>query len=191
MSVWVDFLVQAAAGLVGVFAGVLLALLTERRRMAGEQGRTQAKLHDELAGVRGVVLASVVRNTSEAKKIRGILSDAGDQYLFRVNFELAVWEAAQSNYVRLAPLEERVVFTRFFDQVRRLDRLVDFCRQSRAESVPGSLKVDRESAELKEMEARLLDAAEDLRLAGVVLVTDFGEDMHKRLLGVAPKTPPA
>ena len=186
MGVWVDFAVQAGAGLVGVFAGVVLALFTERLRRRAEDARLAARETAQVADLRRAVLGSVVRNASEAKRVKGALGDTTDDYLFRLNIELSVWESTKQQFMQRAQLDERIAFTRFFDEVGRLHRLVDFVRQARADSVAGSVAVDRSSPPLQAMESRLTEIAEDVRLAGVILVTDHGEAMHKRLLGVTP-----
>jgi len=129
----VDFVVNTAAGLVGVFAGVVLALWTERQRDAKQATKEQAGLQQDLAHSRRLVLSSVVNNTSEAKRLGSVLETDEDPYLFEVSFELAVWEATQIQFMRLAALDERVALSRFFDQVRRLQRLIEFHRQLRVQ----------------------------------------------------------
>lgn len=185
MAVLTDFIVEASAGILGVFAGVVLALWTERKRRAHEEARQAERLDIQLADIRDVILSSVVRNTFEAKRLQGLLVDADDPYLFGSAFELAIWEATHEQFVQLASLEQRVLLTRFFDQVRRLMRLIDFQRQVRADvevRVPVQDAGDR--ALLEGITSRLKTVAEDMRLDGIVIVADHGGAMHKRLLGL-------
>ena len=37
---------------------------------------------------------------------------------------------------------------------------------------------------MEDLEARLREVAGDIRIDGLVIVTDLGDDMHKRLLGI-------
>ena len=87
--------------------------------------------------------------------------------------ELAVWEAAQSQFVRHAPLDDRILLSRFFDQVRRLARLLDFYRDVRAEIGPEQNEAAPRTCENIAM--HLAEVAEDVRLDGVVIVTDHGD----------------
>ena len=96
--------------------------------------------------------------------------------------ELAVWEAAQSQFVRNAPLDDRILLSRFFDQVRRLARLLDFYRDVRAE-----IGHEQNEAALRTCEniaMHVAEIAEDVRLDGVVIVTDHGDATQKRFLGL-------
>lgn len=185
MELVTKFTLETAAGLVGVFTAVVLALWTERRRRARAEAEEQARLANELARSRTMVLTSVVKNTSEAKRLRNILDEDDDHYLFDVSFELAVWEATHAQFVNLAPLNERVLLSRFFDQVRRLVRLVEFHRQVRSQLEVRQVPLDSGDRALqRELVRGLLSAAEEVRLDGIILVTDLGETMHKRLLGL-------
>jgi hypothetical protein len=173
------------ADLVGVFAGALLALWADRRTRARHAAHARAELEEDLAQSRKLVISSVVKNTSEAKRIRSVLALDEDPYLFQMSFELAVWEATQAQFVRIASLDERVLLTRFFDQVKRLNRLIEFHRQVRAELEVRQMGLDSgDRALLEDLVERLNDVADDIRLDGLVLVTDFGDPMHKRLLGM-------
>ena len=192
MDLVVNFLVETVAGLVGVFAGVVLALWIERRRRERQTAEEKASLREELAQSRKLVLSSVVKNTSEAKRLRGILSDGNDPYLLHLDFEMAVWDATNAQFVSIASLEERVALTRFFDQVRRLVRYASFLREVRAQaelSVTGLDEGDRSL--IAGIEEKLCLLADDIRIDGVVVVTDFGDAMHKRLLGMHSGGPPA
>ena len=181
----IEFLVELSAGLVGVFAGAALALWTDRRARTQRAAEEKARLEEELAGSRKLVLSSVVKNTSETKHLSRLLEGEDDPFLFRVTFESAVWEATRSDFVKIATVDERVLLTRFFDHVRRLSGLIDFHRNVTAELeiTPGAPDAgDREL--LKNLRARLAEVANEIRIDGLVIVTDLGDAMHKRLLGI-------
>ena len=89
MQLVADFLVNTAAGLVGVFAGVVLALWTERVREARQKRKEEGALEQDLVHSRRLVLSSVVKNTSEAKSLGTTLETSEDPYLFEISFELA------------------------------------------------------------------------------------------------------
>ena len=181
----IEFLVELSAGLVGVFAGAALALWTDRRARVQRAAREQAKLAEELASSRKLVISSVVKNTSETKHLSRQLSGEDDPFLFRVTFESAVWEATRSQFVRIASVDERVLLTRFFDHVRRLNKLIDFHRRVRAELEISPAAIDAGDRKLLEdLRARLLEVANEIRLDGLVIVTDLGDALHKRLLGI-------
>ena len=185
MDLLANFAVETVAGLVGVFAGVLLALWTERRRRAAAAVQERAAQENDLAEARKLVLTSVVKNTSEAKRVRSRLEEDKDPYLFGLVFETAVWEATREQFVRIAPLDERVALARFFDQLRRLVRSVEFLREVRAQIEVGGAEMDEGDRQLLDgIRAQLCDTADDVRLDGVVIVTDLGDSMHRRLLGM-------
>ena len=194
MNPVVAFALDTAAGLVGVFAGVILALWTERKREARQTAKEEAALEQDLVHSRRLVLSSVVKNTSEAKRLGHVLETDEDPYLFQISFELAVWEATQIQFMRLASLDERVLFSRFFDQVGRLMRLMEFHRQLRVQLELRQSALDAGDRSLLDQSAqRLRVVAEDVRIDGLVVVTDMGEPMHKRLLGMheVPEDSPA
>jgi hypothetical protein len=187
-----DFFVEATAGLLGVFAGVILALWIDRRARTRKVAEAEATLQEELARSRKLVISSVVKNTSEAKRLRALLVSNEDPYLFQVGFELAVWEATQAQFVRIASLDERVLLTRFFDQVRRLNRLIEFHRGVRAQLEIGQMGIDAgDRALLKDLVRRLKSVADEIRIDGLIVVSDLGDPMHKRLLGMQDPATPA
>jgi len=180
-----NFLVELTAGLVGVFAGAILALWADRQARARRAADAEAELQEYLAQSRKLVISSVVKNTSEAKRLRAALASNDDPYLFQVGFELAVWEATQAQFVQIASLDERVLLTRFFDQVRRLTKLIDFHRQVRAELEIRQIGLDAgDRALLDDLLSRLRAVADEIRIDGLVVVSDLGDPMHKRLLGM-------
>jgi hypothetical protein len=180
-----NFVLELSAGLVGVFAGAILALWADRGARARRAEEVEAKLKEDLAQSRRLVISSVVKNTSEAKRLRGVVDSGADPYLFQVGFELSVWEATQAQFVQIASLDERVLLTRFFDQVRRLTTLIDFHRQVRAQLEVRQTRLDvGDQALLDDLMKRLKGVADDIRIDGIVVVTDLGDPMHKRLLGM-------
>jgi hypothetical protein len=191
LNVAIEFFIQLTAGLVGVFTGVILALWRERRRKARQDADEQAQRAQELAETRRLIMTSVVKNSSEAKRLRALLGNDDDPYLFQASFELAVWEALQSHFMKLASLDERVLLTRFFDQVRRLQRLIEFHRRIRADIEVRATRLDTGDRKLlSDITDRLRTVAEDVRLEGIVLVSDYGEALHHRLLGLKKPAPP-
>lgn len=192
MDVWIEFFVEAAAGLVGVFAGAALALWADRRARRHRSEQASVKQQDDLANARRLVISSVVKNTSEAKRLVKALNEDKDPYLFRVSPEQAVWEATRAQFVRLASVDERVLLTRFFDHVRRLTGLMEFHRSVRAnlEIRDAEFGTD-ELRPVQDLQERLKEVASDIRIDGLVIVTDLGDSMHKRLLGIKVATDPA
>ncbi len=181
----IEFLIELSAGLVGVFAGAALALWADRRARAHRADAEQARLEEELANSRKLVISSVVKNTSETKHLGRLLECEEDPFLFRVTFESAVWEATRAQFVRIASVDERVLLTRFFDHVRRLSNLIDFHRRVRAELEISPAPPDAGDQKLlDDLRTRLREVANDIRIDGLVIVTDLGDAMHKRLLGI-------
>ena len=192
MNLLTNLVVDVTAGLVGVFAGAILALWMDRRARARQAEELEAEMREDLAQSRKLVISSVVKNTSEAKRLRALLASNEDPYLFQVGFELAVWEATQAQFVRIASLDERVLLTRFFDQVRRLNRLIEFHRDVRAQLEIGQMGIDAgDRALLDDLVRRLKSVADEIRIDGLVVVSDLGDPMHKRLLGMQEPAAPA
>ena len=181
----IEFLVELSAGLVGVFAGAALALWADRRARAHLAIAEQARQEEELASSRKLVISSVVKNTSETKHLSRLLDGEEDPFLFRVTFESAVWEATRAQFVRIASVDERVLLTRFFDHVRRLSKLIDFHRRVCAELEISPAALDAGDRKLiEDLRSRLREVANDIRIDGLVIVTDLGDAMHQRLLGI-------
>ncbi|HLE97822.1 MAG TPA: hypothetical protein VI997_10665 [Candidatus Thermoplasmatota archaeon] len=180
-----DLITELVASILGVFAGVLLALVVDH---AGErrQGRVRAAeearhLHD----ARVAILGSVVRNVSEAKRLKRLTASSEDPFLLGVAMETAVWDATRHDFLGRAPtIDERVTFTRFFDDATRIQRLVEFHRKL----VAGGESRDEEGRRARaQVVERLQTAADDLQLGGNVVVTDYGEQVHKDMLGLRPR----
>ena len=189
MDLWIEFIIEAGAGLVGVFAGAALALWADRRARRHREAIELERQQEHLKNSRKLVISSVVKNTSESKRLVQALSHSDDPFLFQVTFETAVWEATRAQFVQIASVDERVLLTRFFDHVRRLNRLIEFHRQ-----VAADLEIRESSPDagdrrlLEDLQARLRDVANDIRIDGLVIVTDLGDDLHRRLLGIKPES---
>jgi hypothetical protein len=177
-----DLLLPIAANVIGVFVGVVLALWSDRRRQRVAEAKEATRLSGELNDLREVIVSSVIKATFEAMRVKSTLASRSDPFMLGIYFELAGWEAAHSQFVRLAPLDDRILFSRFFDQVRRLARLVDFYRTIRANPNPG---LNNESCDIStDVAKHLAELAEDVRLDGVIVVSDHGDKTQKRILGL-------
>lgn len=187
MSGWLgEFVVNTMAGVVGVFVGVWLALVTERRRDARVKHQQDLERRQEFDRARHTVIGSVVKNTSEAGRLRKRIDRRKPSELIHTNLELAVWDAARSQFMQACEdIDERVRFAQFFDGVRGLQAFFDFHRDLQL-SIAGAADNDDPElrAILKDADQRLRDLSDEQRLNGVLLVTDFGSDVHKRLLGL-------
>ncbi len=185
MGHMIGFFIELSAGLLGVFAGAALALWADRRARTRRTAAEQARMKEELANSRKLVISSVVKNTAETKHLGRLLEGEEDPFLFRVTFESAVWEATRAEFVRIASVDERVLLTRFFDHVRRLSNLIDFLRRVRADLEVNPAALDAGDQKLlDDLSARLGEVANDLRIDGLIIVNDLGDAMHKRLLGI-------
>jgi len=183
----IEFLIELSAGLVGVFAGAALALWADRRTRARHAEAELVRQEEELSDSRKLVISSVVKNTSETKHLGQLLEGDEDPFLFRVTFESAVWEATRAQFVRIASVDERVLLTRFFDHVRRLSNLIDFHRRMCAELEISPAELDAGDQRLiDDLRTQLREVANDIRIDGLVIVTDLGDAMHQRLLGIKP-----
>ena len=187
MNPWlVEFIVNTVAGIVGVFVGVWLALVTERRRDARLDAQRESERAEQFARARHTVLGSVVKNTSEATRLRKRVDQRKSFEIINTDLEVAVWNAVQAQFMEAChDIDERVRFAQFFDGVRGLQAYFEFHRDLQL-SIAGA--IDEDDPELaiilKDADQRLRDLSDEQRLNGVLLVTDFGEPVHKRLLGL-------
>jgi hypothetical protein len=186
MSEWlVDFWVQTLAGVIGVFLGVWLALVADRRRQSREFAERETERAEQFARARQTVLGSVVKNTGEATRLRLRIDQRKPMELIHTELEVSVWDAIQTQFMEAChDIDERVRFAQFFDGVRNLQKFFDFHRDLQL-SIAGAIdESDPELATiLKNADQRLRELSDNLRLIGVLLVTDFGEPIHKKLLG--------
>ncbi len=181
-----EFVIETLAGVVGVFMGVWLALIMERRRAFSEQTKSDQARQEEHNRARHVVLGSVIKNANEAKRLRRRIDIRKPSELIHPTLELSVWEAVQAQFMQACnSIDERVRFAQFFDGVRGLKSFFDFHRDLQL-SIAGAIdEEDPELAEiLRDADQHLRELVEDQRLNGVLLITDFGEPVHKKLMGL-------
>jgi hypothetical protein len=173
MSLWLgDFLVELLAGIIGVFVGVWLALIVDRRRQANETVQSEHERARQSERARHTVLGSVVKNTGEASRLRSRVDQRKPSELIHTELEVAVWDAVQSQFIQLChDVDERVRFAQFFDGVRNLQAYFDFHRDLKL-SIAGA--VDEDDPELAEIlrgvDQRLREMSDELRLSGVFLI---------------------
>lgn len=187
MSPWLtDFTVETLAGIIGVFVGVLLALIVERHRQSQREIQAEQGRAEQFDRARHTVLGSVVKNTNEATRLRRRIDQRKPYELIHTDLELSVWSAVQAQFMEAChDIDERVRFAQFFDAVRNLQAFFDFHRDLQL-SIAGAVdESDPElAAILRDADQRLRDLSDELRLAGVLMITDFGEPVHKQLLGL-------
>jgi hypothetical protein len=187
MNPWlVEFVVNTVAGIVGVFVGVWLALITERHRETREEQQRAEERSRQFARARHTVLGSVVKNTSEASRLRKRVDERKSFEIINTDLEVAVWSAVQAEFMEAChDIDERVRFAQFFDGVRGLQAYFEFHRDLQL-SIAGAIQDDDPELAviLRDADERLRDLSDEQRLNGVLLVTDFGEPVHKRLLGL-------
>lgn len=194
MAVFLDFVEQTTAGVFGAFAGVFLALLADRYKQRREAARREQEQLQEYGRGRLAVLGSVVKNTAEARRISRVLDGPKGDPLLHSGLEVAVWEATRDQFIRLcASAEERGLFAQFFDAVRRLQRFLEYRRGLHTSllTMPGGGSAARLDELLNGIDRELHSLADDVRLSGTFLVTDFGLPVHKRMLGVAGEAAPS
>ena len=186
----IEFWVQTLAGIVGVFVGVWLALVTDRRRQSREETKIDQERQQQYARARHTVLGSVIKNANEASRLGPRVDKRKPFELIHTRFEVSVWEAVQIQFMQAChDIDERVRFAQFFDGVRNLQAFFDFHRELQL-SIAGAF--DDDDPELAEIlqgaDQHLRDLLEDQRFNGVLLITDFGEPVHKKLMGIKVHT---
>lgn len=187
MSAWIaEFAVETLAGIVGVFVGVLLALIVDRHRQSQESLKEERGREEQFKRARHTVLGSVVKNTNESRRLRSLIDQRKPSELIHTDLELSVWGAVQAQFMEAChDIDERVRFAQFFDSVGNLKSFFDFHRDLQL-SIAGALDDSDPELEkiLKDADQRLRELSDELRLAGVLMITDFGEPVHKQLLGL-------
>jgi hypothetical protein len=189
--VLVDFVVQSLSGIVGVFLGVWLALLMDRhrrRREEEEREEQRGKLHGR---ARHTVLGSIVKNVAEAKRLRARLERRKSCELIHSSLEIAVGDAIQSEFMQAChSIDERVLFAQFFDGVRRLQAFFEFHRDLQLSIAGAADAHDPELARVgRDADQHLQELADDLRLNGLLLITDYGEPVHRKMMGLKADSP--
>jgi hypothetical protein len=187
LSLASEFAIQLAAGILAVFVGIWLALIVERRRRSEDSAEHEAEQQREFDRALDTILGSVVKNTAEAKRLLRALASPRCPRLLHAELEASVWDATRGSFIALCRnVDERVIFAQFFDDVRRLQAFVDFRCNLQVSVITSRVACD--AADLQELSAavdkQLASLAEDLRFCGVVLVTDHGKPVHKRLMGI-------
>jgi hypothetical protein len=104
-----------------------------------------------------------------------------------------VWYASHGHFTALCTnVDERVILSQFFDDVRRLSAFIDF--RANLQSQLATQHCDREDGDVhalaEEVDQHLAALAEDLRFTGVMVITDHGKPVHKRLMGIPTETSP-
>jgi hypothetical protein len=185
-----SFVVQTLSGIVAVFVGIWLALVVERRRKTEDTAEREAELMAEFDRAVDTILGSVVKNTAEAKRILRLVDNRKCPRLIQAGLDTSVWYASHAQFTALCRnVDQRVMFAQFFDAVRRLQAFVDFRCQLEVSTTTARLPAD--DPELAALEAavdrQLAALAEDLRFSGMLLVTDHGKPVHRRLMGIRPQ----
>ncbi|BCT92504.1 hypothetical protein LYSHEL_15280 [Lysobacter helvus] len=182
-----SFIVQTLSGVVAVFIGIWLALVVERRRRTEDASEREALQQAEYERATDSILGSVVKNVAEAKRVLHLLHGTRCPRLLHADLETAVWYASQGHFTALCRnVDQRVIFSQFFDDVRRLSAFVDFRTNLQAQLATQHRNAEEEeiAALLGDVDQHLAALAEDLRFCGVLLVTDHGKPVHKRLMGI-------
>lgn len=185
-NLFAEFVIQTLAGVVGVFVGVWLALILERRRLVNEEAVKYKARQAEHSRARHVVLGSVIKNANEANHLRRRIDKRKPSELIHPRLEVSVWNAVQNQFMLACEsIDERVRFAQFFDGVSGLKAFFDFHRELQL-SIAGA--IDEEDPELAEIlhdaNLHLRELLEDQRFNGMLLITDFGEPVHKKLMGL-------
>lgn len=184
-----SFAVEMLSGIVAVFVGIWLALIVERRRRAEDAAAQEATVMREFDRAMDTVLGSVVKNTAEARRILRLLKGPANaaRRLLQADLDSSAWYASQAQFTALCRnVDQRVIFAQFFDGVRRLQAFVDFrCNLHVMATTTGRADDDPRLQALEAaVDRHLATLAEDLRFCGVLLVTDHGKPVHKRLMGI-------
>ena len=185
---WVtSFLVQTLSGVVAVFVGIWLALVVERRRRAEDSAERDAEMMRDFDRAIDTILGSVVKNTAEAKRILRLLGGTHCPRLLHADLETSVWYASHGHFTALCRnVDQRVILSQFFDDVRRLAAFLDFRTTLLAQRMTVGRRADDAEVDslAEEVDKRVAAMAEDLRFTGVMVITDHGKPVHKRLMGI-------
>lgn len=183
----VEFLVQAFAGIVGVFVGVWLALVNEKRMRVRDQNERDQQVATQFDRAMQSMLGSVIKNMAEARRICGLVDRRG-RALIHEGLETSVWDATQDQFIQLCDsVDKRVLFAQFFNDVRHLQGFCDFHRNLQLAIAEAGASLDPQLADIGiEADLHLKDLAEELMLCGRLLIADYGQPVHRRLLGMKP-----
>ena len=177
---------QALAGIVGVFVGVWLALRADKRKRELEEARRDEELAVHFERATRSLLGSVIKNMAEARRICGLVDRRGVGRVVHEALEISVWDATQDQFIQLCEcVDKRVLFAQFFNGVRHLQAFCEFHRNLQL-TMAGAL--DPDDAELamigRDADMHLKDLTEELNFCGRLLIADYGQPVHRRLLGM-------
>lgn len=181
----VEFVIQALAGIVGVFFGVWLALVVEKRKRVSDQAERDQQVAIQFDRAMQSMLGSVIKNMAEAKRIGGLVDRRG-RVLIHEGLETSVWDATQDQFIQLCDsVDKRVLFAQFFNDVRHLQAFCDFHRGLQLAIAAAGDSLDPQLVDIGiEADLHLKDLAEELMLCGKLLIADYGQPVHRRLLGM-------
>ena len=181
-----EFAVDALAGIVGVFVGVWLALIADNKRRIRDERKRDEELAVHFERAMQSMLGSVIKNMAEARRICGLVDRRGTCAVIHEGLECSVWDATQDQFIQLCEcVDKRVLFAQFFNGVRHLQAFCAFHRDLQL-TMAGAL--DPEDPELakigRDADMHLKDLAEELNFCGRLLIADYGQPVHRRLLGM-------
>ena len=184
----IEFLVQALAGIVGVFVGVWLALRADKRKRELEEARRDEELAVHFERATRSLLGSVIKNMAEARRICGLVDRRGVDRVIHEGLEVSVWDATQDQFIQVCgSVDKRVLFAQFFNQVRHLQAFCDFHRNLQLTTAGAAGDpCGQLDAIASDADVHLKDLAEEVILCGRLLIADHGEPIHRRLLGMKP-----
>jgi hypothetical protein len=188
--IW-SFVIQTVSGIIAVFIGIWLALVVERKRRQEDAAESEARVMGEFDRVFDSIVSSVIKNTAEAKRLLRLIGTPRCPQMLHADLETAVWYASQSQFTQLCRnVDERVIFSQFFDDVRRLQSFVDFRTNLHVSLLQQRRDMEEFDVQVLtgDVDKHLAALAEDLRFCGVLLVTDHGKPVHKRLMGISTET---
>jgi hypothetical protein len=188
--IW-SFVIQTVSGIIAVFIGIWLALVVERKRRQEDAAESEARVMGEFDRVFDSIVSSVIKNTAEAKRLLRLIGTPRCPQMLHADLETAVWYASQSQFTQLCRnVDERVIFSQFFDDVRRLQAFVDFRTNLHVSLLQQRRDMEEFDVQVLtgDVDKHLAALAEDLRFCGVLLVTDHGKPVHKRLMGISTET---
>src|SRR6476469_6804660 len=94
----VEFVIQTLAGIIGVFAGVWLALVVEKRKRVADQRERDQQVALQFDRAMQSMLGSVIKNMAEARRICGLVDRRG-RVVIHEGLEISVWDATQDQFI--------------------------------------------------------------------------------------------
>ena len=181
-----EFAVDALAGIVGVFVGVWLALIADNKRRIRDERKRDEELAVHFERAMQSMLGSVIKNMAEARRISGLVDRRRSCRVIHEGLECSVWDATQDQFIQLCcSVDKRVLFAQFFNGVRHLQAFCEFHRDLQLTIAGAADPADPELAKIgRDADAHLKDLTEELNFCGRLLIADYGEPGHRRLLGM-------